>query len=79
MPEKTPTVLAVATRRAERVRAGEKVAIKKQPSGSLKVTACKKHGQIKELAGSLKSDARLTDAELKEAIADARVARGMRG
>lgn len=63
------------------VKAGDKIAIRKQPDGSLKIIASKKHRDIAELAGSLKgkTSVRLSDEELSAAIANAYVERGTRG
>ncbi|MDR0458309.1 MAG: AbrB/MazE/SpoVT family DNA-binding domain-containing protein [Burkholderiaceae bacterium] len=63
------------------VKAGEKIAIRKQPDGSLKINASKKHRNIMDLMGSLegKTDVKLTDAELSQAIADSYATHGLRG
>jgi bifunctional DNA-binding transcriptional regulator/antitoxin component of YhaV-PrlF toxin-antitoxin module len=63
------------------VKAGEKIAIKKQPDGSLKINASKKHRNIMDLIGSLetKTNVKLTDDELNAAIANAYIEHGMRG
>jgi len=63
------------------VKAGEKIAIKKLPDGSLKINASKKHRSILDLAGALKgkTDVKLTDEELEQAIIDGYVEHGMRG
>jgi bifunctional DNA-binding transcriptional regulator/antitoxin component of YhaV-PrlF toxin-antitoxin module len=60
------------------VKAGEKIAIRKLPDGSLKINASKKHNDIMDFAGALKGDIKLTDAELKAAIADAYAERGIK-
>lgn len=63
------------------VKAGEKIIIRKQPDGSLKINASKKHRDIKGLVGSLKakSGVKLTDDEMNEAIINAYLEHGMRG
>lgn len=63
------------------VKAGEKIAIKKQPDGSLKIDASKKRRNIMDLAGSLKgkTDVKLTIEEIQQAIVDGYVEHGMRG
>ena len=63
------------------VKAGEKIAVRKLPDGSINIGASKKHRNIMELAGALKgkSDVKLTDEEINQAIIDSYVEHGMRG
>jgi antitoxin component of MazEF toxin-antitoxin module len=63
------------------VKAGEKIAIRKQPDGSLKINASKKRRNFMELAGSLKekTNVKLTDDALNAAIVNAYVEHGKRG
>jgi len=62
-----------------KVKAGEQVVIKKLPDGSLKIEAEKKKVDIMSLAGCLKTDIRLTDEEIQEAIIQGYVESGMSG
>jgi bifunctional DNA-binding transcriptional regulator/antitoxin component of YhaV-PrlF toxin-antitoxin module len=61
------------------VKADEKILVRKQPDGSLKLEAAKKRGDILSLAGSLESGVRLTDEELKDAIREFHIRRGLEG
>jgi len=61
------------------VRPGQQVSVQRLPDGGLKINALNKQGDLMSLAGSLKSDVHLTDAELQDAIAEAHVRAGMRG
>jgi predicted glycosyltransferase len=63
------------------VKAGDKIAIRKLPDGSIKINASKKHRSIMDLVGALegKTKVRLTDEELQQAIIDGYVEHGMRG
>ncbi|MDR2153407.1 MAG: AbrB/MazE/SpoVT family DNA-binding domain-containing protein [Burkholderiaceae bacterium] len=61
------------------VKAGEKVLVKKQSDGTLKVESAKNQTDIMALAGSLKNKTRvkLTDEQLRQAITESYVRRGM--
>jgi len=63
------------------VKAGEKIAIRKLPDGSININASKKHRNIMELAGTLKGKTgiKMTVEEINQAIADGYVEHGMRG
>jgi len=61
------------------VRPGQQVSVKRLPDGALKIDALHKKIDIMSLAGALKTDIRLTDAQLQEAIAQAHVQAGLRG
>jgi bifunctional DNA-binding transcriptional regulator/antitoxin component of YhaV-PrlF toxin-antitoxin module len=61
------------------IRAGEKVLVKKQPDGSLKLESAKKQIDILSLAGTLKTDIKLTDDELQTIIQQSYVKSGQRG
>jgi antitoxin component of MazEF toxin-antitoxin module len=63
------------------VKAGEKIAIRKLPDGSLKINASKKHRSIMELAGALKgkTSVKMSLEEINRAIADGYAEQGLRG
>ncbi|MCL2524639.1 MAG: type II toxin-antitoxin system PrlF family antitoxin [Betaproteobacteria bacterium] len=63
------------------VKAGEKIAIKKLPDGSININASKKHRSVMDLAGALKgkTDVKMTIEQINQAIADGYVEHGMRG
>ncbi|MDR0563528.1 MAG: AbrB/MazE/SpoVT family DNA-binding domain-containing protein [Azoarcus sp.] len=61
------------------VKPGEKVIIKKQPDGTLKIEAEKKQIDLLSLAGSLKTNVQLSDEALQSAIQQSYVRRGMSG
>jgi antitoxin component of MazEF toxin-antitoxin module len=61
------------------VKAGEKVLVKKQPDGTLKVEPAKNRIDIMSLAGSLKdkTHVKLTDEQLQQAIVASYVQQGL--
>jgi len=63
------------------VKAGEKIAIKKLPDGSISINASKKHRNIMELAGALKgkTDIKMSIEEINQAIAEGYIEHGTRG
>jgi len=63
------------------VKAGEKIAIRKLPDGSISISASKKNRNIMELAGSLKgkTNVQMSIEEMNECIASGYVEHGKRG
>jgi bifunctional DNA-binding transcriptional regulator/antitoxin component of YhaV-PrlF toxin-antitoxin module len=62
------------------VQGGEKVLVKKQPDGSLKIESAKKTRDYHTLFGILgKSEVHMTDAEMKTFIENAHAEAGMKG
>ena len=61
------------------VKAGEKVVVTKLPNHTLKIEPEKSGEDFLDLFGSMKTDIRLTDEQLEQAIQQARMARGVRG
>jgi|GEM_PF-2257653 len=62
-----------------KVKAGDKLIIKKQADGSLKIEGEKASMDIMSLAGSLKSDIHLSLEQIEETIQNAYVAAGTSG
>jgi len=61
------------------VKPGQRVTIKRLPDGAIRIDAADKQIDLMSLAGSLKTDICLTDAQLQEAIAQAHVKAGLGG
>jgi len=61
------------------VKAGERILIKKQPDASLKIEAEKSQIDIMSLAGSMRTNIRLTDEEIQESITNSYIAAGTKG
>lgn len=61
------------------IKAGDKVWVQKQPDGSLKIEAAKKQIDFLSLAGTLRTQTYVSDADLEQAIANAYVQQGLKG